>query len=83
MASEQGAVAQLGTDLREAHTALDGLHAELEQSRQEASRLRSALEDAAVQTRAARADHAKASGALDEARAGVEQLLKRLKSSKQ
>ena len=60
VASEQGAAAQLGTDLREAHDALDGLHAELEQSRQEAAQSRSALEDAEVQARAARADHAKA-----------------------
>jgi hypothetical protein len=80
VASEQGAAAQLDTDLREAHEALDGLHAELEQSRQEAAQLRSELEDAALQTRAARADHEKASGALDEACAGVERLLEQLKS---
>ena len=82
VASEQGAAAQLGIDLREAHEALDGLRAELEQSQQEAARSRSALEDAEVQARAARADHAKLSGALDEACAGVERLLEQLKSSR-
>ena len=82
VASEQDAAKQQGTDLHEAHQALDGLRAELEQSRQEAARLQSALEDAAEQTRAARADHAQASGAFDEACAGLERLLEQLKSSR-